>query len=292
MQMADSPRPPLGQPPFRRLGPQRPESPVVLSVPHAGRAYSDDLLAAARLPRRRLETLEDRLVDRLIWRAVAAGAAAIVADAPRAEIDLNRDERELDPSLVVPRPGGSELFESARTRGGLGLVPDRIAGAGPIWRHRLSAQELARRVETIHRPYHEAIGEALATARQKFGIAVLLDCHSMPPRGGGVASVVLGDRHGASCAPELAGAAERAVDGAGFVFARNAPYAGGHVTERHGRPAENVHALQIEIDRALYLGPDLRSPGKGFDAISRLIAVVVEALARQALEPPHAIAAE
>ncbi len=286
--MADSTR----QPPFRRLGPHRPDSPVVLSVPHAGRAYSEDLLAASRLPRRRLETLEDRLVDRLIWRAVAGGATAIVADAPRAEIDLNRDERELDPSLVVPRPEQSELFESARTRGGLGLVPDRIAGAGPIWRHRLSARELTRRVETIHRPYHDAIEQSLAAARQKFGIAVLLDCHSMPPRGGGAAAVVLGDRHGASCAPELTDAAERAVDAASFVFARNAPYAGGHVTERHGRPAEHLHALQIEIDRALYLGPDLRSPGPGFDAVSRLIAAVAEALARQALEPPQAIAAE
>jgi N-formylglutamate amidohydrolase len=288
MQMADSSR----QPPFRRLGPQRPASPVVLSVPHAGRAYSEVLLASARLPRRRLETLEDRLVDRLIWRAVAAGAAAIIADAPRAEIDLNRDERELDPALVVPRPQGSELFESARTRGGLGLVPDRIAGAGPIWRQRLSVDELARRVETIHRPYHRALENALRAAKERFGIAILLDCHSMPPRGGGAAAIVLGDRHGASSAPDLAEAAERIVGQEGFAVARNAPYAGGHITERHGRPAEGIHALQIEIDRSCYLGPDLRSPGAGFDAVSRLIAAVAEALARQALEPPQAIAAE
>jgi N-formylglutamate amidohydrolase len=288
MQMADSPR----QPPFRRLGPQQPASPVVLSVPHAGRAYSEALLAGARLPRRKLETLEDRLVDRLVWRAVAGGAAAIIADAPRAEIDLNRDERELDPSLVVPRPQRTELFESVRTRGGLGLVPDRIAGAGPIWRQRLSAQELKRRVETIHRPYHQALEAALQAAKAHFGIAILLDCHSMPPRGGCAASIVLGDRHGASIAPELADAAERAVDEAGFAFARNAPYAGGHITERHGRPSDRIHALQIEIDRALYLGPDLRSPGQGFDAVSRLIASVAEALVREALEPPEAIAAE
>ena len=163
--MADSPR----QPPFRRLGALRPASPIVLSVPHAGRAYSETLLAAARLPRRKLELLEDRLVDRLVWRAVAAGAAAIIADAPRAEIDLNRDERELDPALVVPRPREAAWFQSARTRGGLGLVPDRIAGAGPIWRQRLSAGELARRVETIHRPYHEAVGAALRAARQPRG---------------------------------------------------------------------------------------------------------------------------
>ncbi|MDB5693779.1 MAG: N-formylglutamate amidohydrolase [Alphaproteobacteria bacterium] len=288
MQMADSPR----QPPFRCLGPQQPASPVVLSIPHAGRAYSEALLAGARLPRRKLELLEDRLVDRLVWRAVAAGAAAIIADAPRAEIDLNRDERELDPALVVPRPRESALFQSARTRGGLGLIPDRIAGAGPIWRQRLSAEELARRIDTIHRPYHRALADALAAAHRRFSIAILLDCHSMPPRGGGAATVVLGDLHGASIAPDLTNAAERAVRAAGFALARNAPYAGGHITERHGCPAQGVHALQIEIDRALYLGPDLRSPGSGFDAVSRLIGSVAEALARQALEPPQAIAAE
>src|SRR3954471_22424146 len=288
MQMADSSR----QQPFRRLGPHQPASPVVLSVPHAGRGYSEALLDAARLPRRKLEVLEDRLVDRLVWRAVAAGAGAIIADAPRAEIDLNRDERELDPALIVPRPREIAWFQSARTRGGLGLVPDRIAGAGPIWRQRLSADELAWRVETIHRAYHLAVDAALQAARQRCGVAILLDCHSMPPRGGGEALIVLGDRHGVSIAPELSDAAERAVREAGFAVARNAPYAGGHITDRHGRPSEGVHALQLEIDRAVYLGPDLRTPGSGFDAVSRLIAAVAEALARQALEPPQAIAAE
>src|SRR4051794_17417956 len=127
--MTDSALPP----PFRRLGPEAPTSPVLLSVPHAGRAYSAALLGAARLSRTTLELLEDRLVDRLVWRAVAAGASAIVADVPRAEIDLNRDEREIDPALVVPRPEPSALADSPRTRGGLGLIPARIAGAGAIW---------------------------------------------------------------------------------------------------------------------------------------------------------------
>ena len=154
------------------------------------------------------------------------------------------------------------------------------------------AGELTRRVETIHRPYHEAVGETLAAARRRFGVAILLDCHSMPPRNGGEAAIVLGDRHGASIAPELSQAAERSVREEGFAVARNVPYAGGHITDRHGRPGEGVHALQIEIDRAAYLGPELRTPGPGFDAVSRLIAGIAEALARQALEPPQAIAAE
>ncbi|HEX8263267.1 MAG TPA: N-formylglutamate amidohydrolase [Allosphingosinicella sp.] len=280
-------------PPFRRLGPARPGSPVVLSVPHAGRAYSDRLLAAARLSRARLESLEDRLVDRLVWRAVEAGAVALIADSPRAEIDLNRDERELDPAMVLPRPPAEATVESPRTRGGLGLIPARIAGSGAIWRQRIAAAEVSRRIERIHRPYHEAIEAELRAAKARFGVAVLLDCHSMPPRGaGGEAPVVLGDRHGDSMAEALVTAAERAVREAGFKVARNAPYAGGHITERHGRPVRGIHALQLELDRSLYLAPDLRSSGPGFDRTARLIAAVAQALAAAALDPPEAVAAE
>jgi N-formylglutamate amidohydrolase len=287
LQMRDSP------PPFRRLGPEKPRTPVVLSVPHAGRAYSDGLLASARLSRARLESLEDRLVDRLVWRAVEGGAVALIADSPRAEIDLNRDERELDPAMVLPRPAADSTVESPRTRGGLGLIPARIAGSGAIWRQRIAAAEVARRVELIHRPYHEAIHAELKAARARFGIALLLDCHSMPPRGaGGEAPVVLGDRHGGSMAEALVAAAERAVCDCGFKVARNAPYAGGHITERHGRPAAGIHALQLELDRSLYLASDLRNSGPGFDRVARLIAAVARALAAAALEPPEAIAAE
>jgi N-formylglutamate amidohydrolase len=288
--MIDSDRPL----PFRRLGPAVPATPVVLSVPHAGRDYSDALLNAARLPRPKLELLEDRLVDRLVWRAVAEGAVAFVADVPRAEIDLNRHERELDPMLVVPRPEPTDLSDSPRTRGGLGVIPARIAGAGAIWRQRISAGEVARRIDAVHRPYHEALGEVLRAVRDRFGIAVLLDCHSMPPRSeaAGEAPIVLGDRFGASIAPALAAAAEAAVREAGYKVGRNSPYAGGEITARHGRPPEGVHALQLEIDRSLYLASDLRSPGAGFDRVSRLIASVAAALAREALPPPQAIAAD
>ena len=280
-------------PPFRRLGPERPATPVILSVPHAGRDYSDDLLRASRLPRPKLEALEDRLVDRLIWRAVAAGAAAFIADVPRAEIDLNRDEREIDPSMVVPRPHPSDLSDSPRTRGGLGLVPARIAGAGAIWRQRLPASEISRRIERVYRPYHGALEAALAEARARFGVAILLDCHSMPPRAAAhEAGIVLGDRYGASIAPELVAAAEAAARGAGFAVERNSPYAGGHITAWHGRPGEGIHALQLEIDRALYLAPDLKEPGPGFDRVAALIAGIARALAERALAPPEAQAAE
>jgi N-formylglutamate amidohydrolase len=299
MRMTDSaPQPAAPDHPFRIIGPDVPTSPVLLSVPHAGRDYSDALLKAARLPRAMLETLEDRLVDRLVWRAAAAGSTAIVATVPRAEIDLNRDEREIDPATILPSPAHADILQSARTRGGLGLVPSRIAGAGALWRHRLPAGELRRRIAEVHRPYHAEIEARMQAIRARFGIAILLDCHSMPPRepapggGRGDPRIVIGDRHGTSSARELVAAAEAAARSAGFETARNAPYAGGYVTERHGRPSEGLHALQLEIDRSLYLASGLRAPGPGFERIAGLIEAVAAALGRQALDPPLPVAAE
>ena len=284
-------------PPFVRAGPERPCSPVVLSVPHAGRDYSPDLLRSARLPRATLELLEDRLVDRLVWRAVEAGATAFVACAPRAEIDLNRDEREVDPGLIAPPPPPSALLQSARSRGGIGLIPSRIAGLGAIWNARIPQAELDRRLERIHRPYHEAIESALAAARERFGAAVLLDCHSMPPRGAGPGGmphhgVVFGDRFGTSAGRHLVEAAVAASRALGYRTACNTPYAGGYIVARHGRPETGVHALQIEIDRSTYLEPELRAPGPGFATACRLIEDVVQTLEAHLLGPGTAMAAE
>jgi N-formylglutamate amidohydrolase len=240
-----------------------------------------------------LETLEDRLVDRLVWRATSSGATAIVATMPRAEIDLNRDEREIDPAMVVPPPPANSILQSARTRGGLGLVPTRIAGAGSIWLHRLPEQELYRRIQEVHRPYHEAVGRVLRQARARFGVAILLDCHSMPPREERSSPrVVLGDRYGTTIKRDLLSAAIETAQRAGFPVGLNVPYAGGYITARHGRPAENIHAVQLEIDRSIYLDEKLREPGTGFDSAARMIADMVTALAGKAMEQPQAIAAE
>jgi N-formylglutamate amidohydrolase len=287
--MAESP----AEPPFLRIGPEVPASPVVLSVPHAGRAYSPALLKASRLPIETLQALEDRFVDRLVWRAQAAGAVALIARAPRAEIDLNRDEREIDPAMIVPPPPPRSIIQSPRTRGGLGLIPSRINGAGSIWRHRIPGAELTRRIAEIHAPYHAALEHALAAARERFGVAILLDCHSMPPQEDGAGpAIVFGDRHGTSIAGEYVDAALAAARASGFRAARNAPYAGGYITHRHGRPKHGIHALQIEIDRSRYLDREMRSPGPGFDAAAEMIAHVAAALAIKALEPAQAIAAE
>jgi N-formylglutamate amidohydrolase len=285
-------------PPFFRVGPERPASPVILSVPHAGRDYGPHLLKAARLSQTVLESLEDRLVDRLVWRATSAGATAFIARAPRAEIDLNRDEREIDPALVAPPLPSGSLVQSARTRGGLGLVPSRITGSGPIWRERIPREELARRIERIHQPYHAALEAALAAAQARFGEAVLLDCHSMPPRhrpdrdGSRMATIVFGDRHGTTIGADLLEAATAASRALGYRTACNAPYAGGYIVGRHGRPQRGIHALQIEIDRSAYLDADLRTPGPGFEGCARLIAAVAQAIEERLLAAPIALAAE
>jgi N-formylglutamate amidohydrolase len=218
---------------------------------------------------------------------------ALIARSPRAEIDLNRDESELDPGMVSPPPARTGAVQSARTRGGLGLIPSRLGGSGAVWLRPLPAGEVARRIEAIHRPYHAALAHELEATRRRFGIAVLLDCHSMPPRSApGNAGVVLGDRYGGSIARDLIDAAAAAAQAAGFRVARNQPYAGGHITERHGRPAAGIHALQIEIDRTLYLAADLRNPGPGFDAAARMLASITAAVAARALDRGEAVAAE
>lgn len=286
---------PEAAPPYIRIGPDRPESPIVISVPHAGRAYSPALLAASRLHRSVLQSLEDRLVDRLVWRAVEQGATAFIALAPRAEIDLNREESELDPALIVPAPRLATA-PTARARGGLGLIPSRINGAGAIWRQRVAATELERRLTEIHRPYHAAIGNALAAARVRFGAAMLLDCHSMPPRrapdGEPGPQIVFGDRHGTACWASYMEEALTVARLSGWRACANTPYAGGHIVARHGRPGRHVHALQIELCRSTYLDIALESPGRGFAAAAELIARIAGALEARLLGPDCAIAAE
>ncbi|MGF1549114.1 MAG: N-formylglutamate amidohydrolase [Sphingomonadaceae bacterium] len=276
--------------PFVRIGPDEPRAPLVFSVPHAGRGYRPELLAAAALPRDLLERLEDRLADRLIWRALGTGATAIVANAPRAEIDLNRAENEIDPAATDPPGLPGERLCSARSRAGLGLVPTALPGRGPIWKRPVDAEEVARRIAAIHRPYHEALGEALAAARDRFGIALLVDVHSMP--GGEAADIVFGDLHGRSMAADLVDCALSAATRLGFTASRNNPYAGGHVVARHGRPHEAIHALQIEIRRGAYLDAARRGPGPGFDRATKALEAVAQALVARAFARGAAEAAE
>ena len=278
--------------PFERFGPADPASPVVIAVPHAGRIYPAALIAAAAVPRRRLEALEDRYADALIGSAIRDGVTAFVARRARAWIDLNRDERELDPGMIEGSALPARMIGSARVRSGLGLIPRRLAGGGEILRRRLNAAEVDARIRMDHRPWHGAIASALAAARARFGIAILLDCHSMPPPARGIPPIVFGDCHGRSAAPWASAEALRIARTAGFVAGLNDPFAGGHIVDRHGAPDSGVHALQIEIDRRLYLNERLDAPGRGFDAIAALIEALAVGLGDALLDRQLATAAE
>jgi N-formylglutamate amidohydrolase len=213
-----------------------------------------------------LEDLEDRYADRLAAAAVQAGAVAIVATHGRAWIDLNRGDED------AQAPG--DLGASQRARAGLGLVPSRIAGRD-LWRRFPTAEDIRARIAALHTPYHDAIAEALTAAKAQHGVALLVDCHSMPPLGKAVRSVariVIGDRHGASAGAGVAEAAEAVCRRHGLPVSRNAPYAGAFTLQHHGRPAENIHAMQVEVDRSLYLQEGLREPSARMEPMAAFFA--------------------
>jgi N-formylglutamate amidohydrolase len=266
--------PPLIHPPRGTL-------PVLLSVPHSGHEHDRDTLANARQGLRSLEPLVDPLVDRLAWRAIASGIGAVVQRVPRAVIDCNRDESEVDPASVE---GISPAPVGPRARHGLGLIPSRTSRHGGLWRHPISRDELERRIGEVHRPYHAAIESGLDRIAIDHGRALLLDCHSMPSRAG-QADVVIGNRHGQTADADLAEAAARIARAGGFTVALNDPYAGGAIVERHGRAGTSVQALQLEIGRALYLEPDMKSPSRGFDRVARLVVALAEGLAAHDWSP-------
>jgi N-formylglutamate amidohydrolase len=269
--------------------PPRGELPVLLSVPHSGRDYPDWLVALSAGGKRSLTPLEDPLVDRLVWRALQRGCGAIIARAPRAAIDCNRSEDDVDPSVI---DGARRGRVSARARGGLGIVPARTQQHGFLWRRSINAGQLDERLNQAHRPYHDAIEAQLSLLYDRFGCALLLDCHSMPPPVEGVPPIVFGDGRGRTADPWLSAAAISISVHCGFDARLNDPFAGGHVIERHAQPARGIHALQIEIDRRLYLDERMVKPGTDFDRVARLIEHLAVELGEELLGRQYATAAE
>lgn len=269
--------------------PPRGSLPVLLSVPHAGREYGASILANAAQGLRALETLEDPLVDRLCWRAIASGVGAVVQNVPRAIIDCNRGEEEVDPGSVA---GISPAPVGPRARYGLGLVPSRTQRHGTLWRRPIERAELNCRIEQVHRPYHAALHDGLEALYLRYGEAMLIDVHSMPSRPGAQAEVVIGDRHGTSCDGWLADEAARLARLAGFKVALNDPYAGGAIVARHGRPTVGFHAIQVEIDRSTYLLRDARTPGPGLDRVASMIELLAIGLGNAMLDRNLSVAAE
>lgn len=254
----------MSDPVFDLTLPDSPRSCAVFSSPHSGRDYG--LLGETRLSPEALRSSEDAFVDELFDAAPAAGSPLLAARAPRAFVDLNRAPDDLDPALIA---GAARRFLNPRIAAGLGVIPRVVAEGRPIVEGKLSLAEAQRRISIYYQPYHARLRGLVDDSRRRHGLAILFDCHSMPhdalaaaPRvGGRLPDLVLGDRFGAACGPWLVEAATEIFTAAGFAVARNAPFAGGYITQTYGRPALGVHALQIEVDRRLYMdeGRILRS---------------------------------
>lgn len=269
--------------------PCRADIPVLLSVPHAGRDYPDWLLELSTGGRDALHPLEDPLVDELVSPAVRAGVGAVIARAPRAAVDCNRAEDEIDPTVVAAGPL-SRL--TPRARGGLGIVPGRTISHGQLWRHPIGHDQLEERLEQAHRPYHHLIAGQLAGLVDRFGCALLLDCHSMPPLAEGGPAIVIGNRHGRTAAPWLTAEAVEIAIACGYRVGVNEPFAGGHVIEHHGEPSGAVHALQIEVDRRCYLEVGSSELGPGFERAADMIAQLAFGLGQSLLARRYPAAAE
>ncbi len=266
---------------YMRLGPIEPECAVILSVPHAGRTYPKELETLSRHPVQRLTSLEDRYADLLVGQAVAAGHSALAALTPRAWVDLNRAEHDLDPAMFDHLPALSAPI-SLKARGGLGLIPRRTPTLGELWRRPISEVDLTRRIADHHRPYHAALSALIDATYARFGAVILLDVHSMPPlprdHDTSPARIVVGDRFGRSASHWACDRTHEVIRDHGIKIASNTPYAGGHILERYGQPHRGVHALQLEIDRSLYLDAAMNGPGSGLAAAQALIAEVAREL--------------
>ncbi|MEO5586353.1 MAG: N-formylglutamate amidohydrolase [Novosphingobium sp.] len=275
-----------GLPAFYLSGPEPSPIPVLIAVPHAGRTYPGSLLERMRNPGFAALRLEDRFVDRLAERvAEQTGATLLVAHAPRAMIDLNRAADDIDWDMFGRGPPGDVgSYTPGRARSGLGLIPRRLPGLGELWKRRHDETDLQARIAGIHEPYHACLAETLADLRDRWGAALLLDLHSMPPlslrSGHATPEFVLGDRFGSTCHGMLIGSAFNYFAEMRRGTAHNRPYAGGYVLERHGDPAQGLHAVQLEVDRSSYLDSRLVEPGAGFAAMVHLLSGLVRRLAQ------------
>lgn len=257
---------------------------MVVASPHSGRGYPEGFLRGAELDERALRSSEDAFVDLLFDAAPRHGAPFLAAWAARAFVDLNRAADELDPQLV---DGVERRVHNPRVASGLGVIPRVVAGGRPIHRGRIPLSEAMARIDGYWRPYHDELQALLTESHARFGEAILIDCHSMPhesieavgPAGSPRPDVVLGDRFGAAAAAGIVDRVEAAFARAGLRVARNMPFAGAYVVQHYGRPSRRQHAVQVEINRSLYMNERLVEPAAGFAAFRRLLGGVIGDLA-------------
>jgi len=282
--MAKSVASPHFNSPFEIISPVRLTAPVLFNSPHSGRIYPEHFVAASRLDALELRRSEDCYVDQLFSTAVDLGAPLMHALFPRAYVDVNREPYELDPNMFsdpLPRAANTR---SLRVAGGLGTIPRVVSASVEIYPNRIPLAEAYERINNLYKPYHAQLQRLLGDIRETFGAVLIVDCHSMPSSTRDRRSVrsdfVLGDRFSMTCAPEIVDTAERTLTQCGYSVACNRPFAGGYITQKYGVPRSGFHALQIEINRALYLNERTLEKTVGFDKlflnISKVCAAIID----------------
>ncbi|WP_457584251.1 N-formylglutamate amidohydrolase [Ensifer canadensis] len=270
---------------FEVLEPASQRIPFVFNSPHSGRSYAQAFLDQSRLDALAIRRSEDHYVDELFQNATFLGAPMLLAHFPRAFLDVNREPYELDPRMFDgPVPPHANI-SSMRVAGGLGTVPRLVAENMEIYRGRFPVEDALARIETIYKPYHATLRKLIARTHVQFGLSVLIDCHSMPgnvhlPGSAQRPDFIIGDRYGTSAAAELSRMAVDLLAELGYTVARNKPYAGGFITEHYGRPSRGLHALQIEINRGLYVDETTLVRKPGFGALVADLTSFIASLAR------------
>ncbi len=280
----DLPLPDLA-PPLVVLRPDRQTTPLVFVSAHSGTDYPADFLRGSRLDPLALRRSEDCFVDELFGAAPACGAPLLAARFPRAFCDANREKWELDPSMFHDDLPPWVNTASARVNAGLGTIARVVASGEAIYRAKLPFAAAVSRIEACWQAFHDALGELVSATRQNFGACLVIDCHSMPSSGvarPAVADVVLGDGHGTACAPAVMRYLEQAFTREGRAVRRNDPYAGGYITRHYGRPRDGVHAVQVEVARALYMDEGRLEKSPGFERLRTELGRLMADLARDA----------
>jgi len=270
-------------PPFSVSRPGELKVPLVFNSPHSGRIYPSTFLAASKLNPHTLRRSEDSFVEELFGFVPDLGAPLLHAHFPRAYLDVNREPYELDPVLFRDGLPHYANTQSVRVVGGLGTIARIVSESDEIYREPLSIAAALERIKRLYTPYHETLATLLLEAKREFGLAVLIDCHSMPSspmadQGAGRPDFVLGDRFGTSCGGELTRLAARQLEDLGYAVALNKPYAGGYITEHYGRPHKAQHVLQIEINRSLYMDERSFQKSEGFERLFASLETMTRAL--------------
>jgi N-formylglutamate deformylase len=286
-------------PPFEVLEPIEGSRAVIFNSPHSGRAYPRNFLISSRLELAALRRSEDFFVDELFAGVVKRGHPLMRAHFPRCYVDVNREPYELDPRMFDGRLPSFANTRSMRVAGGLGTVARVVGDAQEIYDQRLPVDDALRRIESLYKPYHRTLRRLFTRVHRDFGAAVLIDCHSMPSTAGAKderprADVVLGDRYGTSCAAIVSDVIDATLRALGYTVSRNKPYAGGFITEHYGNPAAGLHAIQIELNRALYMDEKHYERSAGFQRVAADLEALAEGLAAVPLEElrPYRAAAE